>query len=103
MFLDPIGVMQIRRDQHESEIGLRRDDAESEQLRVLQRAHFLHERGKPRFRLTLFLGAQQLPLTELNSVKQMQAVPALFWNERVALFVRNLRGVSAARRSGSRA
>ena len=79
--------MQIGRDQHEPEIGFRRDHAHGEQLRVLERADFLHERSEARLRFALLFGAQELPLAELDPVIQMEAMPALFGNERSVVLV----------------
>ena len=53
-----------------------------EQLRRFHRAHFLHERREIRLGRILFFAAEQLPLAILDSVKQMQAMPAFFGNQR---------------------
>src|SRR5260370_25228704 len=73
--------MQIRRDQHETEVRFRRHHAKGEQLRRFHCAHFLHERCKIRFRGVLFVATEQLPLSVFDPVKQMQTMPAFFGNE----------------------
>src|SRR5439155_15086461 len=77
--------MQVRRNQHESKIGFRRNDTKSKQLRRLHRPDILHKRGEIGFRRILFLSIQQLPLPIFDPVKQMHAMPALLGHKRNTL------------------
>src|SRR3954447_19561734 len=90
--------MQIGRNEHETEIGFRRDHAEGEKLGRFERADFLDERRERDLRVALFVRAEQLPLAVLDPVKEMEAMPALFGDQRrVVLVHRGETGASAGR------
>jgi hypothetical protein len=76
-FLRRIGHMQVGRDEHEGHIGLGRDHAEDEQLRLRQRADVLHDFGELRLGRELLIRTEQRPRPLLDLVKEMQNVPAL--------------------------
>ena len=81
MFFDPVRDLQVRRDEHETEIRFRRHLAEGEQLSGFQRAGFLHQRGERDFRGPLLGGVEQLPLAIFDPVKEMEAMPAILRDE----------------------
>src|SRR5437763_6362517 len=74
--------MQVGRDQHEGDVGFRSNDAERKQLGFLGRANFLDDLRERDLGSALFVGAEQLPLREINSVKQMETMPSFLRNER---------------------
>jgi len=45
------------------------------------RANFLGDFGERGFGLALLIPAEELPLREIDSIKKMEAMPALFWNK----------------------
>src|SRR5204863_3600864 len=95
---DPIRNVQIGRDQHEPEIGFRRDHAQSQKLGGLHRANFLDERRERDLRVALLVCAKQLPLPMLDPVKKMETMPALFRDQRsVVLVHRGATGAFAGR------
>ena len=50
-------------------------------MRVFSRADFLRDFRKRGFGLALLISAEELPLRKIDSIKKMQAVPALFRNK----------------------
>src|SRR5205823_12753739 len=58
------------------------NDAERKQLGFLRRANFLDDLRERDLGSALFVGAEQLPLREINSVKQMETMPSFLRNER---------------------
>ena len=86
-FLEGVGRLQIRRQEHETEVGLGRDDAEGEELRVLGGANFLDEQRQVGLGGALFVRAEKLPLAVFDPVKQVQeraSLPAARWDQRNA-------------------
>ena len=84
MFVDLVGGLQVGSDQHESEIGLRRHDAEGKQLRGVDCPDLLNELRQICFGRILFFTVEQLPLPVFDPVKQMETMPAFLGDERGA-------------------
>src|SRR5207237_9860432 len=57
------------------------NDAEREQVRVFGGTDFLRDFGERGFGLALLISAEELPLREIDSIKKMKAMPALFRNK----------------------
>src|SRR5947207_449532 len=83
--------MQIGRDQHETDVRFRRDHAQSEELSRFQSANFLDEGRERDLPVSLFLRTEQLPLSLLNPVIEMEAMPALLGNQRRVVLVHRVR------------
>ena len=81
MFLDPVHVLQIRGDEHETEIRFRCYLAKSQNWVDSKRAGFLDQSGEGDLCIALLGGVEELPLTVFDPVKEMQTMPAILRNE----------------------
>src|SRR3982751_3368833 len=74
--------MQIRRDEHETEIRFRRHLAKSKKLGGGKRPDFLDQTGEGNLCMALLHRVEELPLPVFDAVKKMQTMPALLRDER---------------------
>ena len=73
--------MKIRRQQHESNIGLGRNDGKNQQLCLFGGANFLNEFSQSCFGGDAFLVGEHRPLAMLDAVEQMKDVPTLLGHD----------------------
>ena len=74
-FLEVGGIVEVRSEEHEADIGFGSGDGEGEKLGVLVRTNFLHEFGEASFGFALLGLGQGCPLTVVDLVVQVYHVP----------------------------
>src|SRR5439155_2411828 len=74
-------VQEIRATEKTQLIRFRRNETQREQLRLFCGTDFLHDLREGDLGHALFIGSEQLPLCEIDPVKKVETMPALFGNE----------------------
>ena len=99
MLFDPICRVQIGRDQHEAEIRFRRNDAQSEQLGRFEARISWTSDESAILAVRCSSALSNCHCAELDPVKKMETMPALFGNKR-SVFLSAIALASAVNRAG---